>query len=504
MGRAIWTWGKEATLSEPLKAKTVVNLSYNLLTRVLVFILSSATGIILARNLSSSDYGIVGFAMIFMGFLGQFSDLGVTSSAIQKETLLENELYTAFTLKIALGLLLFFMSFIFADLSQWAFDNPAVKIVVIVLAIGFLIDCLGFLSRTTLTRELKFKRLTIPQIGSQIAASAVAITTVYLGFRYWSIVFADLATSVATVAIVFALCPVPLKFKWDPESARKLLKFGSNLFFAGLMTFALFNADNFVIGAVGGAAVLGFYSIAFNWGTKATNLIAQAIHKILLSTFSRVQNDAERLRRGYLTILEYVGFAAILANTLLLIASKDLLVLVLGAGTGKWLPALVALDIFCLYGTIRAILEPVGSVIIAIGRPALLFKSNAIVTTLQLACLYPALRYFGIAGVAVVVTVSYAAQFFIYFPALRKELGIAFSAAFRAVRPALLSGLVLAAFGLAFDRFVATSWLSLAAKLTLGPCLYLVTYGLVTRWRMIKEAREIIGTVLLKPSESRV
>ena len=123
------------------------------------------------------------------------------------------------------------------------------------------------------------------------------------------------------------------------------------------MSFLVVNADNFIIGSVAGAAVLGFYAVAFSWGAKVPGLIAGAIGPTLLSTFSRVQQETERLKRGYLTILEYVSFAAILANVLLLVLSRELLTLVLGGGTGKWLPALAALKILCVYGALRAILR---------------------------------------------------------------------------------------------------------------------------------------------------
>ncbi|MGO9531619.1 MAG: lipopolysaccharide biosynthesis protein [Syntrophobacteraceae bacterium] len=491
-------------MNDSLRIKTTVNLSYNLLSKLFTFSLAAATAIVFARKLSPNDYGIVGFAMIFIDFLGQFSDMGITCSIIQKESVEERDLYTAFTLKILFALILFFLSFIWGSVSQRVFDNPAVRAVIIVLAAGFPIGCLGFLPTTALSRELKFKRLTVPQIGSQVAATAVALAAIYTGFRYWSIVFSSLASGIAFAAIVYALRPVPFKLKWDSKAANEQLKFGAHIFLSGFMSFLVVNADNFITGSVAGAAVLGFYAVAFNWTTKAPGLIVGAIGPTLLSTFSRVQQETERLKRGYLTILEYVSFAAILANVLLLVLSREMLTLVLGGGTGKWLPALAALKILCVYGALRAILEPVGSMIIAIGRPALMFRSTFTVAALEIACLYPALRYFGIEGVALVVTFSYAVQFLIYFPALRREIGLRYSTVFRSVRPALLCGGVLAAFGFALDRFIETSWFSLAVKLTLGCSLYLVTYGCITKWRMAKDAREIIGAVLLKASRSSI
>lgn len=489
------------TTNEHIKTRTIVNLSYNIIARLITLTLSGTTAIVLARHLGTRDYGIVGFAMILINFLQQFNDFGITSSSIQKEYLGEDELYTAFTIKMLLGLLILALSYGWGALSQKIFDNPAVKWVVIVLAANLSLAGLGFLPATLMTRDLKFKRLTIQQIGAQVAASAVAITTAYLGLTYWSIVLGNVAATIASVTIVFLLCPVPFKLKFDIKAAQDHLKFGGHLFFAGLMTFILFNADNFMIGAVSGTAALGIYSVAFDWSTKASDLIGQSISKILLSTFSRVQRDTERLKRGYLSILEYVSFAAILANVLLIITSRELLVLVLGGGTTKWLPALLPLNILCVYGIIRAALEPVGSMIVAVGRPSLISKSNAIVAGLQLVSLYPALRYFGTEGVAAAVTISYAVQFLVYFPALYNEIGITFSAVFRSIWHALFSGCALALFGFCLDRLVPFSWLSMIIKLLLGSALYLSTYGLITGWKIFKDGRAFIAFAIVRKSQ---
>lgn len=489
----------EPARGRSLRSKTAANLSYSIICRMLVFLLSSATSIILARRLSSTDYGIVGFASIFAVFLGYFDDLGVSQSIVQKETIGENELYSAFTLKVLLGLVIFAVSYGWGRISQSAFDNPAVKDVVVVLASGYFINAIGFIPTTILTRELNFKRLTVPQIGGQIAATFVAISSVCMGLRYWSIVFSNLASCIAASAIVCVLCPARLRLQWDPNAAKEHLKFGSHLFLAGLMGFVMFNSDNFVIGVVGGAAMLGFYAVAFNWSSKAGGFIASATQKVLLSTFSKLRGETEKLKEGCLAVLEYVSLVAILANGLLLILSKELLILVLGGGTGKWLPALTALRILCAYGCVTAILNPLESLVTALGRPALVFKSNAVVACSQVAGLYPALKYLGLEGVAIVVTFSYALQFFVYFPVLRRELGLSYRAVFCSVRSALLAGCVVIVFGVVIDRFVELSWFAFAAKLVLGTGLYLVSFGCATGWKIFKDAREIVDAVLLRP-----
>lgn len=127
-------------MSENLKIKTLANISYTAVTRILLFALQAAVSVVLARNLSSSDYGIVGFATIFIGFLFQFSDLGMGSAVIQKGNLDETGLYTGFTIQLILGTVIFTIAFFLSPLAKPFFDNDAVEIVIKVLSVTFLLN----------------------------------------------------------------------------------------------------------------------------------------------------------------------------------------------------------------------------------------------------------------------------------------------------------------------------------------------------------------------------
>ena len=50
---------------------------------------------------------------------------------------------------------------------------------------------------------------------------------------------------------------------------------------------------------------------------------------------------------------------------------------------------------------------------------------------------------FGIEGVAVLVTVSYLTQYFVYFPALKSEIGLEYRDLFASLRLSIFSALVI-------------------------------------------------------------
>ena len=69
------------------KARTFRNIIYTSLGKGLTLFCVALTSMVVARNLAPSDYGVIGFANIIIGFLSRFSDMGVGSAVIRRPQL---------------------------------------------------------------------------------------------------------------------------------------------------------------------------------------------------------------------------------------------------------------------------------------------------------------------------------------------------------------------------------------------------------------------------------
>ena len=480
-------------MNTSLRLKTFKNVGYNSFARVLVFLFQIPANIVLARQLTSDDYGIVGFSMIFINFLMRFGDLGIGSAVIQKADLDEKGLYTGFTIKFILGFLIFIVAFFLSAIANKFFNNNAVVGVIKVLSLNFIINSFAFIPTSILTKELDYKKLSISQVAIGASTSIISVILVLNGFKYWSIVIANVCATILSAIYLNIVKPVRIRFKYEKKIAAEFLHFGGNLFLSGIIIFLIFNFDNFIIGTVYGSQILGYYAIAFNWGSMVCVTLGILINRTLFPTFSKMQGDRERLRKAYLEVMEYVSFLVVLANMCLLIFSKEFFFVILGKNTDKWLPALTALRILCIYGICRSLLEPIGSVILATGQTKLLLRSNLIVAVAELVIVYPILRYFGIEGVAIAVTVVYSLQYFVYFPYLRKEMNLGFSDFYSAIKPALISGLLLFIGFIVFkQKGSGTSIVFFIIKLFLTIPGYFAVYGFITKWKIVKETRSMV------------
>lgn len=479
-----------------LKQKTFNNVAYTGIARVVALVFQAMANIILSRSLSSSDYGLVGFANIFVNFLTQFSDLGLNSAIVQRKQLDETALYTGFTMKLGIGLFIYIIAFLGSGFAVLFFDNPSVVDVIKLLALNFIINCFGFIPSTLLKRDLDYKKVSLATVCQTIVNSSLAMLLALAGFKYWSIVLASLCSTTAMIIALNVFKPVKLRIMYDKIAAQQFLDYGTSLSLMGLIVFAIFNIDNFIIGTVRGSGELGYYMVAFNWGTVVCTTLYSVINVVLFPTFSRMEGDLDRIKTSYLKVLQYVGFLSILVNTTLLICSKEFLVYVLGHGTEKWLPALASLKILCVYGVIRALLEPLANVFMATGMTKVMLKIAGISAIIEIVCLYPALKIGGIFGVSLLITLTYALQYVLYKPVLLSEFNIRMSEIFKSIKDAIISSfIVIIVANIAMRHFVVTGTITTLVYAVIICTSYVIVYIAFNRLSLVRETIEIIKPV---------
>jgi lipopolysaccharide exporter len=466
------------------------NISYSAAARAVAMAFQLASSVVLSRHLDAHDYGIVGFALVFINFLTQFQDLGLNTAAVQARALDETALATAFWLKIALGAGMCLMAMLAAPAAALFFHEPAVSVVLRVLSLNFVIGAFAFIPTTLLTRALNYRSISVAQIIATSVSGLVSIGLALADAGYWSIVAGHLATTLTFATWINLVCPHRVAWRFSARDASTLAQYGVSLFGSGLVVFLLFNADNFLIGLVLGADPLGYYTLAFNWAAMIAVTMSAVVNSVLFPTFSRLQLDRSRLRETYLTALHYITAVGVFLSVTLWFVAPELLIVILGRGTGKWLPALDPLRVLCIYAASRVILEPLGSVIMALGKPAVMFRTNLVVAALEIALLYPALIYGGIVGAAAVVTAAYTVQYALYYPFYRRELAVGWRQLYRSVGPGIA-----AAAGAAPVLFLVSGTLgeptvaTFAVKIALCGVAFVLVFGSLTRWKFVEDIR---------------
>jgi O-antigen/teichoic acid export membrane protein len=473
------------------KAQTFRNVIYNSLMRGTMLTCQLLASTVVARSFSASDMGVVGFANIIIGFLNHFSDCGVGVAAIRRPQLTQSNLETAFTLKVILGVGSFGAALLIAPFAWHFCDHPAAANVTRFLALNYFISTIGFLPQVQLTREMNFKALVVPGVINASVRAGLAITLVLCGWKFWAVVVADVGANLAGCIAIQTVRKIPLGFRFDWADMREFLRFGLPLLGNGILVFLIFNLANFLVSAKLGIAQLGYYTLAFNWGSFICGLLGDTVNSVLFPAFAAIQNDLAKMRRWYLKTVDLVAFISVVANTALLANAHSFLVIFLGKGTDKWIPAALTLQILCGYGIIRAITEPIGNCLMARGQTKTLLHSCVLVGVVQVALLFLALEAGKIEWVALAVLVAYATQAFIFVPALRREFSISLADLVQQIWPVLPA--MAAGWGATHALFNSAngSLFTLAYRGLFTAAVTALVHGIFTGFRCFQEAREL-------------
>lgn len=358
----------------------------------LVFI----TTAILARLLTPDDFGLVGFATLAISYLAILKDLGLGAALIQQQENPEETANTVFTLNFLLGLILTALTMLIAPWVAVFFREPQVTPLLRWLGLTFVLNSLGAIHIVRLQRELDFRRKLIPDLGRAAVKGAVSITLALMGYGVWALVFGQLAGAVAGVVLAWVAFPWLPRMRILPARAKALLHYGLSVVGVDALTIVTDNFDYIIVGRMFGDTALGIYTLAFRLPELLVLNPLWVMAGAIFPAYSKVQNQPDTLRKGFLTTVRVVEIVSVPLALELAIAADPLVRAIFGS---QWLTAIPIVRLLALFVLVRSIGFNAGDIYKAIGRPDVLVK----VEVLNMLVLVPALiigAQFGLVGIA--------------------------------------------------------------------------------------------------------
>ncbi|MFR9542710.1 MAG: lipopolysaccharide biosynthesis protein [Rikenellaceae bacterium] len=260
-------------------------------------------GIIIARVLMPSDYGVIGMLAIFLAIAQSILDSGFANALIQKKERTNVDYCTVFYFNIAVSLLLYAVFFISAPYIAEFYNMPILESVARVVSLSMIINGLTIVQTAKLTIDLNFKLQSIISITSTLASGGVGIALAYSGYGVWALVFQGLASSTMRMLLLWSFS------RWKPiltfsySSFKQLFSFGSKLLCSGLINTIYNNIYTLIIGKFFSAANVGLYNRGNQFVSLPTDTITQTVLKVNYPILSNLQDDDEKLVATYRKLL---------------------------------------------------------------------------------------------------------------------------------------------------------------------------------------------------------
>ena len=193
-----------------IKQQTLSGVKWSAIGRFSTQGIGFVIGLILARLLSPSDYGVVGMIGIFLAIAQSFIDSGFSSALIRKKDSTEVDYSTAFYFNIAVGGVTYGVLFLSAPYIASFFNTPILKDVVRVVSINLFLNSLTIVQGAKLTVALDFKSQAKVSLITTVISGVIGIAFAYNGYGVWSLVYQSVASSFLRVVLLWIIT------KWTP------------------------------------------------------------------------------------------------------------------------------------------------------------------------------------------------------------------------------------------------------------------------------------------------
>lgn len=331
-------------MEDNLKGKTKKGLYWSFFNQFSNYGMNFIVGIVMARLLSPSDFGITALPAVFMAIASTIQDGGLANALIRKKEVTNKDLSTTFYYSICLGVVLYLTLFLSAPLIADFYHTPILVSLIRVTAIGFLYSPLITPQNILLRRRLDFKTLTKISLVTRVFGATVGIVMAYVGYGVWSLVISNLLAGMFTLLIAWLVVRWLPKYGWSKESFKYLWGYGNKIMFSAIIENLYSNIAPVFIGKYYSPAQLGIYNRAQGYASMPSQNITGAINNVSFPVLSKMQDDTEKLAYNYRRMLRLSAFVIFPIMLMLSALARPLVITMI---TEKWEHSIIFLQIMC-------------------------------------------------------------------------------------------------------------------------------------------------------------
>jgi len=452
-------------------------------TGYLAFIMNFGLNLLLARLLFPKDFGQFALAGSLVELLSIVAGFSFSQGIIQ----MQNEpgvIDTAYVLSLRLyGTLLISGGAIVALLSP---HYPGIFLpLFFALLAARNLSLVSYVYSAQLERTFSYNQLSMVRLASTVLSIVLALALARAGAGVWSLLVREVALSV--ISLIGARIATGWRYHrggYHPETARKLWRFGWQMFVTRALEVIWYRGDTALLGILLGTLVLGFYDRARFLAESGLNVVSFAAVQVAFPVYARLQGRPDAVTYAYR--LSHGLLIRLMFPLLIWLAlfPQELVGLLFGAGV-RWAETAALLPWLAGFGFLFPLVENVKVLLIGTGglRSALWTRVAQVVVALPL--LVPAIKLGGPRAAAAVMGLSEVAGLIVGYRVLRSYVtGIYLQSYLRPALAAAVAGGTIAA-GRALHLLPWSGRMGYAANLGAAAGLYIVCLILFD-WREIQ------------------
>lgn len=458
-------------MAEDLRKQTIAGVVWSFIERFSVQLIQFVIGIIMARLLSPSDYGLIGMLAIFMSISQVFIDGGFSSALIQRKKRTETDYSTVFYINLTISLFFYAILYGVAPLIANFYDQPLLCSITRVYSITLVINSLVAINKVKMVIAVDFKTQSKISLTAALISGFVGVYSAYNGFAVWALVIQALVQSAVNVLLCIYFVRWKPKLVFSKKSFTDLFAYGSKLLISGLISDVYTNLYALFIGKKFSPTTLGFYTRGQQLSGFVCNNVSSILTRVSFPIFSKIQDDNERLVSAY---QKYIKMAAFVVFPVTLWVCGNGRSIVLFLLTDKWADCIIVLQILC-FAYLWDIVTMINLNLLKVkGRTDLTLRLEIIKKSIAFTILFITIYYFDLVGVCVGQAVYSIIAVYLNTYYTKRILGYSFMKQMRDVFPYLICSLLIMVVGLILNWLISIPLLCIIVSAVVSATIYFV------------------------------
>jgi lipopolysaccharide exporter len=295
-----------------LSRQVMLSSAWTTLTQVLVRLSSWVYVVVMARLLGPEDFGLMGLVTLTTSTLDALTLLGLETSIIQmKEGTETGYLDAAWTANVIRSFALSLVVFAVAPWVAAFYKSTLLTGLLRLVALAVFIRGFVNIGRTYFFRDMTFNKLFLEQLVKSGVNILILIPLALVLRNVWALAIGHVIGKITAVVLSYVLHPYRPRLEFDFNKVKRLFRFGK--WMLGMQTLKVLSdlGDNALVGKVMGVTSLGYYSAAYRFGNEPAEYVRKITSEVMFPAYAKIRDDQERLRRGYLGVLELIVFAGL-------------------------------------------------------------------------------------------------------------------------------------------------------------------------------------------------
>ena len=349
-----------------LKQKTARGLMWGAVNNGTMQVLNLLIGIIILRQLTPEDTGLVGMLAIFAAIAGNLQSSGFSTALINEKEPTPQQYNSVFWFNVLMGGLLYAVLFCSAPLIAWFFHQPRLTDLSRFLFLAFFISSFGISTNAYMVKNMMNREITIINITALVISGLTAIVMALNDMAYWSLAWQQVVNAMVLVVGRFWYV------KWRPtlhftlDYIRQSFSFSMKILVTMIVNTVNQNMLTVIFGRLfRDARVVGNFFQAYKWDSMAFQTVGGMLAQVAQPVLVSVRDERDRELQVFRKMLRFASFLSFPALFGLALVAREFILCTIGE---EWIHCVPLLQILCLSGAFMPIYTLYQNLVISHGR----------------------------------------------------------------------------------------------------------------------------------------